>query len=786
MRTYSNSLGLAALMVTVSLAATAPFAGCGGDSVSVKPTGAGAEGGSGGGGGGGMGGEGGELMGDCGDGKVGGSEACDDGNLISGDGCEPDCSFTCNNSSPATGDAKCDDMDPCNGSETCQEDHTCAKGTSAPDGTDCGNGQFCIAGVCSSDVCGDLFVSMSEECDDGNIANGDGCDNCKFSCLSSDPARDCTSLDPCVATTCDDATHTCGKPIGDGVTCGLGQVCKSGVCTATICGDGVLEAGEICDDGNLVDADGCDADCSLSCVNAATDCPTAPTCQIAACNAANVCTTTNVNMDPACVSPNTCQNGACQAPNAVCGNGALESGEDCDFGGANGPNAGCETNCKFSCTMDANCVDTNMCNGSETCTDITMGGQMGKRCSAGMNAADCSACTGGLCQKGVCSASTCGDGCVDMTGGEQCEPPNTPTCDATCKTVMAVVCGNGVREMGEQCDDSNTTNMDGCSATCKFEQIHRVNWLAMQFGTDTYCMANRLGSAVTSTGQGTISDALTEGVNDGSISIMFQALGLDDLSGTNDPMLDLGSINGAPIIPMGAVYNGASDLDWWYTVDLISLDPSRLPKDKLAGSIAAKVLNAGPGALTLNLILGGAPASLKMGKAKITTSIGNASTPLASTGNPPGHLASENLDPALQSFATMGQPTANGAGKLCGNVTAASLAQVPVPDALMVGGGTACVEGYTMTNNFLDVLIGGCKVLGGLITVINIRQPDEEDPVAPTVGAGFPYTLTRNSQTKSVNGCRDKNMANVDLAMCLQDAAYSSFFKFATDRVIGK
>jgi cysteine-rich repeat protein len=32
------------------------------------------------------------------------------------------------------------------------------------------------------------------------------------------------------------------------------------------------------------------------------------------------------------------------------------------------------------------------------------------------------------------------------------------------------VCGNGVVEPGEQCDDGNTDNGDGCSSTCQLEQ----------------------------------------------------------------------------------------------------------------------------------------------------------------------------------------------------------------------------------------------------------------------------------------------------------------------------
>jgi cysteine-rich repeat protein len=33
-------------------------------------------------------------------------------------------------------------------------------------------------------------------------------------------------------------------------------------CTASRCGDAILDAGELCDDGNTVAADGCGADCA--------------------------------------------------------------------------------------------------------------------------------------------------------------------------------------------------------------------------------------------------------------------------------------------------------------------------------------------------------------------------------------------------------------------------------------------------------------------------------------------------------------------------------------------
>ena len=64
----------------------------------------------------------------------------------------------------------------------------------------------------------------------------------------------------------------------------------------------------------------------------------------------------------------------------------------------------------------------------------------------------------------------CGDGIIEQ--GEQCDDGNTQSgdgCSATCQ--KEAVCGNGVVEKGEQCDDGNTQSGDGCSATCQKEAV---------------------------------------------------------------------------------------------------------------------------------------------------------------------------------------------------------------------------------------------------------------------------------------------------------------------------
>jgi hypothetical protein len=96
------------------------------------------------------------------------------------------------------------------------------------------------------------------------------------------------------------------------------------------------------------------------------------------------------------------------------------------------------------------------------------------------------------------------------------------------------------------------------------------------------------------------------------------------------------------------------------------------------------------------------------------------------------------------------------------------------------------------------VFIRGCTTLGILnVRDINVTQPDKEDPTAPAAGAGPAttgptYTLSASSTTtKIVDRCRDRsgttfNAGTPQFEACLKDAAYSSYFKFTTDRVIIK
>jgi hypothetical protein len=217
-------------------------------------------------------------------------------------------------------------------------------------------------------------------------------------------------------------------------------------------------------------------------------------------------------------------------------------------------------------------------------------------------------------------------------------------------------------------------------------------------------------------------------------------------------------------------------LDAWYTVKQQSFTPAGQSLATLPGTISNGVLNAGPGNVSFALTLGGKGGELEMSSAHAKATIGASSTPTVSNGSSPGHMAAENLDPALEAFGT------TSGAQLCGNVSAASLASIPAPSQLM-SGATKCSQGYTTDNSLLDVFVGGCTVI--FVHALNATQPDQTNDTVAVVGAGGPYKLTAGGDHK-VNGCKDKSGASVDLSACLHTASYSAAFKFTTERVIIK
>jgi cysteine-rich repeat protein len=514
-------------------------------------------------------------------------------------------------------------------------------GTAGGGNAECGNG---------------TIESQSEECDDGNLTSGDGCDNdCKYTCTAGDTS--CDDGNACTGTESCGSDHKCvtGTPLNEGDSCGDGLVCVSGNCVSAACGDGQQQTGEECDDGDVDENNGCNTQCTFSCLSTDTtkDC----TATGDECAGSNVCDDT----------AHTCTGGTPLAENANCKNNT------------------------------------------------------------------------GTCKSGICTLKTCGNGTVDA--GEQCEPPGTATCNAQCQNIVAAACGDGTIQAPEQCDDNNTSNLDGCNSTCKYEMVTRLRTATIQGGAaPSFCSVtkNQLGTvALTSTAIGQLNTSLQTGIDEGSTNVIVQALNLDDLTGTADPTVELGIMAGGLDPAKGTWPATGNPIDWWFLVQNSNVDANGLPLGKLTGgAIAAKVLTAGPSDVNLSLLLSGSPALLEMRDAKVRgVTTGTPSVPAP----PPATLA-----PGLTTFPEVQADQANQG--LCGNITVASLAKIPIPESLAKGSSTACgacggSKEYTYCganqpvgancNSLLDALVGGCKVsvvLPCLVTAINATQPDVPKP----------------------------------------------------------
>lgn len=386
---------------------------------------------------------------ECGNRELEPGEFCDDGNTDDGDGCSSDC-------------------------KEVDLDYDCSV-----------VGEPCVQVV----ICGNGVLEGSELCDDGNTSGGDGCSaDCStvedgWVCIR--PGRDCVELPVCGngvrdrGEECDDgqATPMSGDGCDEQCQLEVGYFCPTPgqPCVQQVCGDGVRTPNEACDDGDTDDGDGCS---SLCVVEAGWRCNAngcQPICGDGLVRGAEACDDANRTSGDGCSSacveepfytcagqPSTCTS------SIACGNGVVEPGEICDPPGQNG----CGANCT---SFNPDTSDPAVCNNGviedgETCEPIAVG----SGCSA-----TCQVENGWTCpQAGVCFRNPfCGDNIVQATRGEECDPPSPGNgCSATCQeesgwicvglgpsTCVQPVCGNGVVDPGEQCDDGNNTNpADGC------------------------------------------------------------------------------------------------------------------------------------------------------------------------------------------------------------------------------------------------------------------------------------------------------------------------------------
>jgi cysteine-rich repeat protein len=400
-----------------------------------------------------------------------------------------------------------------------------------------------------------------------------------------------------------------------------------------------------------------------------------------------------------------------------------------------------------------------------------------------------SQCIAGSCVDGYCCGSSCNSTCMACSSALTGMPngicsnvlsgidPHNNCGGSTCNAQGSCMgCGNGVIEGSEQCDDGNVNNLDGCNSTCKYEVFTRVTSITFSGTTAPAALGctpatNKLGTAAwTSTALSQFNPDLTNEVNGGSGNLLFQFLGIDDLTGVTDSALQLGVVS-AVLDPAKGTWPGNNPIDWWFLIDKSGLDASNLPVNLLTAGLNNRNLTAaGPNDITISL--GSILPNLRMRSMRLAATVNG--NPSANTPAPPPQL----LAPSVKVFQTI---TGNGAGQgICGNITVESLAKVPVPQEFAAGGTYACTglcsgsHSYTYCgagqpvgpgcNSMLDMIIGGCKAPVICIAAVNPTQPD-------VTGDGYQGTLTIGTSNKVPDTQTTGNTRS-----------YSAYFMFTANR----
>jgi cysteine-rich repeat protein len=82
--------------------------------------------------------------------------------------------------------------------------------------------------------------------------------------------------------------------------------------------------------------------------------------------------------------------------------------------------------------------------------------ESGEACDDGIETANCN---------DDCTLSACGDDNLNLFDGEECDDGNLTDGDG-CNPTCQLDCGDNAPDPGEQCDDGNETDGDGCSTRC--------------------------------------------------------------------------------------------------------------------------------------------------------------------------------------------------------------------------------------------------------------------------------------------------------------------------------
>ncbi|HYC56506.1 MAG TPA: M4 family metallopeptidase [Candidatus Binatia bacterium] len=349
-------------------------------------------------------------FGSCGDGAVGPAEECDDGNRDDDDGCD----FFCHLEVPAGWTCKADRFDDGECDCGCSKlDADCP----SPDAVHCDN-NVCPAGdplpgdntQCTGPTCGDGFLEEGEQCEDGNVAGGDGC------------GAQC-SIETVALTLC--TPHE-----DDGITAGKAEHFRFTVPAAAIVR---LETGA---------ASGCPGNTTLSLLtdgglvlenhdSGAGNCSVIE--QLLAAGTYRVAVQ-RYDSQALPAYRLLVSSGACNG--AVCGNSQVEPLEECDDDNL-ASDDGCSASCLWEIPAAWSCPRDSYGNG--ICD-----------CGCGVTDVDCP------------------DDSADACESDSCATTASPDEEAPASCVSSQ-CGNGIYDQAEECEDGNVNIGDGCDPLCLYE-----------------------------------------------------------------------------------------------------------------------------------------------------------------------------------------------------------------------------------------------------------------------------------------------------------------------------
>lgn len=208
-----------------------------------------------------------------------------------------------------------------------------------------------------------------------------------------------------------------------------------------ICGDGYVDIGEACDDGNTTNGDGCSDQCLFE--------GNSSTCGNGVIDSGEACDDSNTRNGDGC-SDQCLFEGSSLAYGSSCGNRSQGTGEQCDDGNIVGGD-GCSTQCLFE--------GSKIQKGIPVCGNSIV--EAGEECDIGGE------CTGGTNNGAACVSNR------DCGAGGICKSRGSSVCTDRCLLAGATntKCGDGTLEKnnGEQCDDGNKDDGDGCNSRCLLE-----------------------------------------------------------------------------------------------------------------------------------------------------------------------------------------------------------------------------------------------------------------------------------------------------------------------------